>query len=369
MKPILFNSLTWGALLTLVLAGCGGGGGSGSTAGLDRLAPVTGAKADLSNTTTINNVSKDAATNATSDSVNLNTQGNGFAGLVGVDGNASVGRQIQWSELAQKLVQATFQPAAKQVKAVAAANTSSTESCDLGGTMRINASLQSSYTLNQDDYIQVDLQNCDMGTYNAPLVMNGTLRMSIVAGYNISPYSLTGVTIGFEVLPLVVRTSNNSTSMDATLDGGFKITFLNPSIFQLALMSGYSGLTQASNVNGTSIRSTLSDFDFTISNVLSSTVNLSGKATVDTTRINALGPAQYSWTTPVSTSLAYNTATDMITGGTLLLTSQANSSRVRLGFGQSCQSTNTCVLMEKDSGNGSFAPTNTYTWDEFSKLQ
>lgn len=310
----------------------------------------------------------------TNSSIGLGQTGSSFSGIVGIQNGSGTGPvRKNWSEIGTRLVTIAIEQAALQGQAISAATRS--ENCSNGGTLSVNYTQQNSNWLNTGDRFSLSAQNCSLTVDGETVFMNGVMNLSVLSGSNVSPSNLTGVTLGFEMLPLALEFSDSSGSLQGTVDGGFKIRFVSSSAYQLTLMNGYKSLTQAYTVNGTSIRETLSDFDFTVTDANATTSYLSGKATLDTTRINALGATRYSWATADNTPLAYNSWTDSITGGVVLLASQANSSRVRLSFGQSCESTSqstntyTCVLMEKDSGTGTFVTVNTYTWSQFSNLQ
>lgn len=365
MQPLrIISSLS--VTTAIFFAGCGGGGGSSPAA--SRISPVSGVAADLNTQTTADKVSADASVSA-GDGFGLGNKGSSFAGIAGVQVNVSASERMNWSQMAQKLAQSTFRHASTQSKTIAAVSV--TESCTNGGSMSVNASLQSNYSMNAGDTFDVTMRNCDMSSYSETLVMNGVMRMSVLSGNNISPYSLTasGIALGFEMLPLMVRASDGNSIVDATMDGGFKINFLSSSSFRLSVMTGHTGLTLAESRNGINARTTLSNFDFTVSNALSTTLYLTGRATVDTTRISDLGPTQYSWATPAGSRIEYNTGSESVTRGMLLLTSAGSDTRLQLTFGQSCASTSTCVLMEKATGSGAFTTVRTYTWADYSNSQ
>ena len=360
------------ALLGAMLGACGGGGGN-ATSSVERLSAVEGVAVDLSDESKASKVAANTV-DTTNTSIGLGQTGSSFSGIVGIQNGSGTGPvRKSWSEIGTRLVTIAIEQAALQGQAISAATRS--ENCSNGGTLSVNYTQQNSNWLNTGDRFSLSAQNCSLTVDGETVFMNGVMNLSVLSGSNVSPSNLTGVTLGFEMLPLALEFSDSSGSLQGTVDGGFKIRFVSSSAYQLTLMNGYKSLTQAYTVNGTSIRETLSDFDFTVTDANATTSYLSGKATLDTTRINALGATRYSWATADNTPLAYNSWTDSITGGVVLLASQANSSRVRLSFGQSCESTSqstntyTCVLMEKDSGTGTFVTVNTYTWSQFSNLQ
>lgn len=370
MKTPHTKTATIYLLFAGLLTGCGGGGGdSGGSASLERIAVVSGVAANLSDQTTANKVSADAA-QAPSASMGLASNGKSFSGLVGIESTPSQHRPMNWSQIGQKLAQFSFEQAIRKGSAISAVT--QIASCSNGGSITMNATMKNNSGLNSGDTFSFAAHDCSQSTVGETLFMNGEMRMTVLAGNNMSPDSLNGATLGFEMLPLVIRiTGSGISNLDATLDGGFKIQFISSSSFQLSVMDGHSGVTELGNLNGVSTKTTMSNFDFTISNALDTTAYLYGTATVDTTRVSILanGATKYSWAAESGAKIAYDTSNDTITGGVMLLTSPANSTKIRLSFGQTCSSTTRCVLMEKDPGTGVFAPVNTYTWADFSQLQ
>ncbi len=370
-KETVNKGLLSAALLLVIassLSGCGGGGG-GPSATSDRLTPVSGVSADLSNQANATKVAGDAG-QAPGTSAGLASTGNTFSGITGLEASGTgKQRNLSFSDVGQKLARIAFEQAGKSGAAITAA--SRTESCPNGGSLTVNSNLQNSYALNAGDTVTLLAKNCRLTEATGSVFLNGEMRLSVLTGRNISPYYFSGVILGFEMVPLTVSLAeSDGSNFEASLDGGFQINFINTSSFQFSLMPGYTSLTQVSTISGARESTTLSDFDFTVTDALSLTIGMSGRATVDTTRISVVtgNATRYSWSTVSGASLRYNTLTEMITSGQMLLTSPANAARVRLTFGQSCSGTSSCVLFEQDPGTGSFTNTSTFTWSEYNQL-
>ena len=156
------------------------------------------------------------------------------------------------------------------------------------------------------------------------------------------------------------------------MDGGFRMQVSN-SDYVVSSMSAHPKFTVQTTVGNAVERSSMSDFRMTSTvNTGNGTSTLSGWATVDTTRVStsiAGGATQYTWKT--GSPITVNTVTDQITGGTMVLTSAAGNAQTQLSFGQACPTNSsmlTCVKVEKGTSNA-LTLQDTYTWDEFTKLQ
>jgi len=340
------------------LVACGGGDSSSATSSFERIAPLVGTAANLADSNIADSVVTDAS-HSLSAAQNLTASGDLFNTLVaGVASQSTSAAKPHLSAgaLGQALAQTISQGASDQVLTAAQTETAT---CPGGGTLQISGQQASAGSLNQDDNFDVTATQCIMTFNSQTWQIHGQMRMRVAAGQNVNPTNLAAVTLNFEMTPLVLTMQGSGDQVG--LDGGFQIRYDTQQTYRWSSLSSMPDLTLHELMNGEDVKGTLNNFFYDVHNG-----TMLGNATVNTNR-KFSSPVQYRWSVLEALSFL---PIDEIAAGTVLITSDAGGSQLRLRFGQPCTgSTSTnCVAYEKSSDGSTFEWVRLYTWSEFRLL-
>ena len=330
-----FSIRVCGLLASLVLAACGGGGGGGGSGGGSGGSTAAAVVITSSNSQALAAEALAAASNTDAGS------GASFVTGVQVSGGATGSSAALLGLAARKLV-SMVPPASALATGV---TTSQTQACTSGGSLTMTSNTSGGSTIAAGDSMQISANGCTESFGGASEVMNGTITITFLAGYDPASAAYPK-TLSIRIIAQNFTISSGGNTEAFNGDVTMTLTEASATSFTMSMTSNSLSTTLGTH------SVTLINYSVNAEETSSGTV-ITMSATVETSNSRlGSGPVSYQVTTvtPITVS-----SSGVVTSGSIKVTGSGSSLLLTV------TSADTFTLQVDSNGDGTYESTSTVT--------